>query len=145
MPIADVHRDPPHSAPNHSPPRLSSFGDSSRPLHSIYSKVTEEADNRMTERCQKDAESILVFVSPHVSLYTTLRINWNCRLVYSLLLSVHCFQCLCKTSSPTLRIHRRSISRASISSSPTLILRTRLFLPLWHSHPCSWRLDMPSG
>jgi len=84
MSIADVQRDPPQSAPTHSPPRLSSFGDSPRPLLSIYSKVTEEADNRMAERCQKNAETVLVFVSLHVSLYITLRINWNCRLVYLL-------------------------------------------------------------
>ena len=139
MCIADVQRDPPQSAQNHSPPRESAFGDSSRPL------LSKEIDDRATERFQKDAECVLVFVSPHVSLYTTLRINWNCRLVYSLLLSVRCSQCLCKTSGPTLRIHRHSISRASISSSPTLILRTCQFLPLWNSHPCSRRLDMPSG
>jgi hypothetical protein len=133
MSIADVQRDPPQST---------GFGDSSRPLLSIYSKVTEEIDNRVTERCQKDAESVLVFVSPHINVYTTLHINWDCRLVYSLPLSVDCLQCRCRISSPTLRICQRSISLASISSSPTLMLRTRPFLPL---RPSSRHLDMLSG
>jgi hypothetical protein len=42
----------------------SSFGDSSGPFFSIYSKVAEEEDRKMVERWQKDADGILIFVSP---------------------------------------------------------------------------------
>jgi len=46
------------------PPRgASSFGDSSGPLFSIYSKAAEEEDNKMVEHWQKDADGILFFVS----------------------------------------------------------------------------------
>ena len=44
--------------------RKSSFGDSSGPLFSIYSKAAEEEDNKMVKRWQKDADGILIFVSP---------------------------------------------------------------------------------
>ena len=42
----------------------SNFGDSSGQLFSIYSKVVEEEDNKMVESWQKDADGILIFVSP---------------------------------------------------------------------------------
>ena len=44
------------------------FGDSSVPFFSIYSKIAEEEDNRMTDRWQKDAEGILIFVSVCVDI-----------------------------------------------------------------------------
>jgi hypothetical protein len=47
----------------------SNFGDSSGPLFSIYSKAAEEEDNKMVERWQKDADGILIFVSPHIVIY----------------------------------------------------------------------------
>ena len=40
-----------------------SFGDSSGPFFSIYSKAAEEEDNKMVESWQKDAKDILIFVS----------------------------------------------------------------------------------
>ena len=40
------------------------IGDSSGPLFSLYSKATEEEDNKMVERWQKDADGILFFVRP---------------------------------------------------------------------------------
>jgi len=43
---------------------LSDFGDSSAPLFSIYSERTEREDDKTAERWQKDAQVILIFVSP---------------------------------------------------------------------------------
>ena len=50
----------------------SSFGDSSGPFFSIYSKAAEEEDNKMVERWQKDADGILIFVSPRVGIHAVL-------------------------------------------------------------------------
>jgi len=64
--IADGRHEQPQSTPENSlRPSLGDphFGDSSGPLVSMYSKTTEEADSRGADRCQKDAEAILVFVS----------------------------------------------------------------------------------
>ena len=47
----------------------SNFGDSSGPFFSIYSKAAEDEDNNMIERWQKDADGILIFVSPHVDIH----------------------------------------------------------------------------
>jgi hypothetical protein len=55
----------------------SNFGDSSGLLFSIYSKAAEDEDNKMVERWQKDADGILIFVSPRVGICLSLRINWN--------------------------------------------------------------------
>jgi hypothetical protein len=33
----------------------------------MYSKIAEDEDNEMVERCQKDADGTLIFVSPYVS------------------------------------------------------------------------------
>jgi hypothetical protein len=52
----------------------SNVGDSSGPLFSMYSKAAEDEDNEMAERWQKDADGILIFVSPpclHRSLCIT--------------------------------------------------------------------------
>jgi hypothetical protein len=53
----------------------SNFGDSSGPLFSIYSKAAEEEDNKMVELWQKDAEGILIFVSPRVDICLSLHLN----------------------------------------------------------------------
>jgi hypothetical protein len=55
----------------------SNFGDSSGPLFSIYSKAAEDEDNKMVERWQKDADGILIFVSPRVGIHLSLHINWS--------------------------------------------------------------------
>ena len=55
----------------------SSFGDSSGPFFSIYTKVTKKEDDEMVERWQKDADGILIFVSHCVGLHAALCINWN--------------------------------------------------------------------
>ena len=44
----------------------STFGDSSGRLFNMYSKASEEEDNNMVERWQKDADGILIFVSHRV-------------------------------------------------------------------------------
>ena len=53
----------------------SSFGDSSGPLFSIYSRAAEEEDNRMDMRWQRDADGILIFVSPHVGMRLSLHLT----------------------------------------------------------------------
>jgi hypothetical protein len=53
----------------------SSFGDSSGLFFSMYSKAAEEEDNKMVERWQKDADGILIFVSPGVRIRLVLCIN----------------------------------------------------------------------
>ena len=50
----------------------SNFGDDSGQLFSIYSKVVEEEDNKMVESWQKDADGILIFVSPPVCIRVSL-------------------------------------------------------------------------
>jgi hypothetical protein len=52
-----------------------SFGDSSGPFFSIYSKAAEEEDNKMVERWQKDADGILIFVSSSVRIHIVLYAN----------------------------------------------------------------------
>jgi hypothetical protein len=44
------------------------YGDSSWPLYSIYSKIAQQDDNRLVDRCQKDTNGTMVFVSPRVNL-----------------------------------------------------------------------------
>jgi hypothetical protein len=43
----------------------------------MYSKAADEEDNKMVERWQKDADGILIFVSPRVDICLSLHINWN--------------------------------------------------------------------
>jgi hypothetical protein len=61
-----------HEQPQDQQPRPtqgeSNFGDSSGPLFSLYSKIAEEEDNKMTDRWQKDADGILIFVSHRVAI-----------------------------------------------------------------------------
>jgi hypothetical protein len=67
------------SAPNQQAPSQeeSTFGDSSRPLFSIYYKAAKEEDSKMAERWQKDADGILFFVSPCVAIHTACGTNWD--------------------------------------------------------------------
>jgi hypothetical protein len=65
MSITDGPRDlPSDSAPNQPSQRESNFGDSSGKLFSMYSNVSKDEDDKMVERWQKDADAILIFVSP---------------------------------------------------------------------------------
>jgi hypothetical protein len=43
----------------------------------MYSKTAEEEDNKMADRWQKDADGILIFVSPRVGIRISLCIIWN--------------------------------------------------------------------
>ena len=75
--IVDDLRDHPTMTTNQPSQGESNFGDSSGPLFSIYSKAADEEDNKMVERWQKDADGILIFVSPRVAICLSLHINWN--------------------------------------------------------------------
>jgi hypothetical protein len=56
----------------------------------MYQKMTEEEDNKMAKRWQKDADGIIIFVSPRLAFYTAIHINEKIyRLDYSLLPSRH--------------------------------------------------------
>ena len=52
----------------------------------MYSKAAENEDKNLIERWHKDADGILIFVSPHslIGIYIVLCITGHCRLVYSL-------------------------------------------------------------
>ncbi|KAF8475257.1 hypothetical protein DFH94DRAFT_603116, partial [Russula ochroleuca] len=50
----------------------SNFGDSSRPLFSIYSKTAEEEDNKNAERWKNDADGILIFTGLFSAAVATL-------------------------------------------------------------------------
>ena len=75
--IVDDRRDHPVTTSNQQFQGESNLGDSSAPLFSIYSKAAEEEDNKMVEQWQKDAEGILIFVSPRVAIRLSLHMNWN--------------------------------------------------------------------
>ena len=68
---------PNHPVPTSNQPLQgeSNFGDSSGPLFSIYSKAAEDEDTKMVERWQKDADGILIFVSPRVGMRLSLHVT----------------------------------------------------------------------
>jgi hypothetical protein len=41
----------------------------------MYVKMTEEEDNKIAERWQKDADGILIFVCPPITLYTAVQLS----------------------------------------------------------------------
>jgi hypothetical protein len=43
----------------------------------MYCKIAEEEDNKMIERYQKEADGILIFVSPHVTFREAAHVNWR--------------------------------------------------------------------
>ena len=103
-------------SPLESYQREINYGDRSWPLYAMYSRVTQEDDNKMAERYQKAADGVLVFVSPHFNtgfLHTSIG---NHRAVYFLPLSPHCLQSQSQTSSPAPRIPRPSTLRRFTSS-----------------------------
>ena len=55
----------------------STFGDSSGSLFSMYSKAAKDEDSKMVEGWQKDADGILIFVSPSVGRHFIMCMNWN--------------------------------------------------------------------
>jgi hypothetical protein len=64
----------------------------------MYIKMTEEEDEKMTHRWQKDADGILIFVSPCIdsTLERSDERKYR-RPAYSLLLLLHFSLCLFKT------------------------------------------------
>jgi hypothetical protein len=71
--ICIIHVDGNHNerqSPPNQPLQLSKeeseYSNSSWTLYSMYSKIAEDEDNKMVERCLKDADGTLIFVSPHV-------------------------------------------------------------------------------
>jgi hypothetical protein len=67
--ITDVNLDHSQSTPNQPSQADSNFGDGSEPLFSMYTKVAEDDDNKMVKIWQKDADGILIFVSPCLSIF----------------------------------------------------------------------------
>lgn len=121
------------------------YGDSSWPLYSMYSKIAQQDDNRLAERCQRDTNGTMVFVSPHVKLLRQYVSTGKYRRVYLPPPSVHCSRSQCKTSSQISNVPLRSILRTysrfsairtHLKSSPLILCPHRL---------CSRRLDMLSG
>jgi hypothetical protein len=49
--------------------------DSSWTIYSMYSNIARKEDSEMVERCQKDVDGTLIFVSTHVSSQRTLYTN----------------------------------------------------------------------
>jgi hypothetical protein len=41
----------------------------------MYIKMTEEEDNKMADRWQKDADAILIFVSTHINFHIALLVS----------------------------------------------------------------------
>jgi hypothetical protein len=97
----------------------------------------------MANRWQKDADGILIFVSP---------LRWGgcsiqrkyCRPVYSLLRSQHWLRSLSKTSGQIHKIPPHSISRTSINFLQIQTYLVNLSLPLQLNHPLSLRRDQQS-
>jgi hypothetical protein len=76
------------SAP-YQEPKEPTFGDSSGPFFSMYSKAAEQEDEKMVEGWQKDAKGILIFVSASVRICIVSCTNQNTRRVFSLPQSPH--------------------------------------------------------
>jgi hypothetical protein len=70
----------------------SNFGDSSGPIFSMYSKIAKEEDDDLVDRWQKDADGILIFVSPSVDIHTNAHTNHNI-LDWSVLCCGRCVTC----------------------------------------------------
>jgi hypothetical protein len=43
----------------------------------MYSKISKEEDDELVDRWQKDADGIIIFVSPFVDIYTNAHTNQN--------------------------------------------------------------------
>ena len=122
-----------------------SHGDRSWPLYAMYSKVTQEEDNKMAERFQKAADGLLVFVSPRLTppfLHTSIG---NYRVACSLPLSLHCLQSQSRTSSPALRISRPSTLRTFTGFLQTKTRQMDRHHPFWLKLQHSLHQNMPSG
>jgi len=43
----------------------------------MYTKIAQEDDNKLNERCQREMDGILVFVSRHVCFPVGVYVNWK--------------------------------------------------------------------
>jgi hypothetical protein len=77
-PIASHHEVPPsqleQDQTSQGPSGPANCNDSSGPFFNMYIRMTEGEDNKMSQRWQKDADGILIFVSPYYALHT--KIQW---------------------------------------------------------------------
>ena len=135
------------------PPPLQSYqgeinySDRSRPLYAMYSKITQEEDNKMAERFQKALDGLLVFVSPHFTppcLHTSIESR---RVAYSQPLSLHCLQSQSQTSSLALRIPLPSTLRkfTSFLQIKTHLMDWLHLFWFWLNHEYSLHQNMSSG
>jgi hypothetical protein len=118
--------------PSSPPPKgESNFGDSSGPIFSMYSKITKEEDDRDAERWQKDADGVLIFVSPRVqySCYYAHKLCYY-RPVYSPLQSPHYLPYPSRISDQVLKILPHSTLGISIKFSRIRTLHPPLRLSL---------------
>jgi hypothetical protein len=46
----------------------SDYIDGSWPLYTMYSKIAKVEDNKLVERCHRDTDGTLIFVSFHITL-----------------------------------------------------------------------------
>ncbi len=66
---------PASNLPLHPQQGDSNFGDSSGPIFIMYSKLAKENDDELVDRWQKDADGIVIFVSPSVDFRTNAHMN----------------------------------------------------------------------
>ena len=71
------HHNVPQSAQNQTSHEHTNFSDGSGPLFNMYVKMAEEEDNKIADRWQKDADGILIFVSPLISCAMFFLANQN--------------------------------------------------------------------
>jgi hypothetical protein len=101
------------------PQRESSFGDSSGPLFSLYSKIAEGDDDKMTERWQKDTKGLLIFVSAchGVNIPALTTMNWNTTDWFVLCYSCCTTRCHHPGHKTKSSGHLRILSRENLSDS----------------------------
>ena len=125
---------PPQPGQDQPSQGASSAVDGSEPLFSMYVDMTAEQDNKMAKSWKGDADGILVFVSPNITLCSSW-VNFQCpRLVFSLLLLQHWPQYPSRTSGRTLRTFPPFTPPTSISSLPMPMDLMFPFPPLSRIH-----------
>ena len=89
--VDDPRGDNPTMTTNSPLQEESNSGDSSGPFFSVYSDAAKDEDNKRAENWQKDAEGIVIFVSPCVDIHPSSHIKLErFRPVYSLPRSLPC-------------------------------------------------------
>jgi hypothetical protein len=67
----DLPPSPPHPEEKQGQDHDPEFADTSAPLFVMYHRMTEDEDNQLADRWQKDAKGIIIFVSPQFTLHAT--------------------------------------------------------------------------